>query len=396
MEQATYMESVNRERPAGAGHRVTSVEASMHLSYRRRGLSDLATKAPRCASGPRSGRATLWVLALIVAMGLVLMITNQMVGTEGSGNVIDIPNPSSTSPEVPEEVLPTSRVNLEASSIELRAKQGSARPQSAARTDGIGSLRGVLLDRTGKGVPERWTLVMEPNTAIRTPTPRHELRADFEDAQERFTVPDVPLGAYDVWIEAEGVNRRSTPVLLVRGSDSPFVSLELHARGFLEGVVLDEPGAPVGGLRVTIISTQGWDRSTRTDGAGRYLFDELIDGEYQLLIGARQNPLVGPEELSFSAPSLHYPVRRVPELGSARVRAVDRSGLPLSGIRVDGFAPDGGILGGTSDGEGYCIVGNLVPGRYRLSLQGSGGSTGQGVCFVSAGERVEIEVTVRD
>ena len=368
----------------------------MHLSYRRRGLSDLATKTPRCALGPRSGRATLWVLALITAMGLVLMIMNQMVETEGSRDVIEIPNPSSTNPEPPKEALPSSRVNIEASSIELRVKQESTRPQSAARTDGVGSLRGVLLDRTGKGVPERWTLVMKPNTAIRTPTPRKELRAEFEEAQERFTVPDVPLGAYDVWVEAEGINRRSTPVLLVRGSSSPFLSLELHARGYLEGVVLDEPGAPVGGLQVTIISTQGWDRSTRTDGAGRYLFEELIDGEYQLLIGARQNPLVGPEDLSFSAPSLHYPVRRVPKLGSARVRAVDRNGLPLSGVRVDGFAPDGGILKGTSDGEGYCLVSNLVPGRYRLSLQGSSGSTGQGVCFVNAGERVEIEVIIRD
>lgn len=384
------MESVNRKRPANAGHAASLAGASTHLSYRRRELSDLAPKAPRRAVGPRSGRASLWILALIMALSLVLWISKP-----GSENVIQLPTHSSTALEVEEEPLLPPLVDMEASSIELRAKQESARPQSAARTDGIGSLRGVLLDRTGKGVPERWTLVMRPNTAIRTPTPRKELRAEFREAQERFTVPDVPLGAYDVWVEAEGVNRRSSPVLLVRGSSSPFISLELHARGYLEGVVLDEPGAPVGGLQVTIISTQGRDRSTRTDGAGRYLFEELIDGEYQLFIGARQNPLIGPEELSFSAPSLHYPVRRVPALGSARVRAVDRSGLPLGGVRVDGFAPDGGILGGTSDGDGYCLVNNLVPGRYRLSLQGSGGAVGQGVCFVSAGEQVEIEITIR-
>ena len=390
MEQATNMESVNSERLANAGHRASLAGASTHLSYRRRERSDLAPKAPRGPAGPRSGRASLWILALIMALSLVLWISKP-----DSENTITLPTHSSPALEVEEEHLLPSLINMEASSIELRAKQESARPQSAARTDGIGSLRGVLLDRTGKGVPERWTLVMRPNTAIRTPTPRKELRADFKEAQERFTVPDVPLGAYDVWVEAEGVNRRSTPVLLVRGSDSPFISLELHARGYLEGVVLDEPGAPVGGLQVTIISTHGWDRSTRTDGAGRYLFDELIDGEYQLLIGAQQNPLIGPEELSFSAPSLHYPVRRVPELGSARVRAVDRSGLSVSGVRVDGFAPDGGILGGTSDGDGYCLVNNLVPGRYRLSLQESGGAVGQGVCFVSAGEQVEIEVTIR-
>jgi hypothetical protein len=384
------MESVNGKRPANVGDVASLAGVSTHLSYRRRERSDLAAKTPRGAAGPRSGRASLWILALIMAMSLVLWISKP-----DSQNVIILPTHSSPALEVEEEPLLPSLINMEDSSIELRASQESARPQSAARTDGIGSLRGVLLDRTGEGVPERWTLVMRPNTAIRTPTPRKEVRAEFNEAQERFTVQDVPLGAYDVWVEAEGVNRRTTPVLLVKGSDSPFISLELHARGYLEGVVLDEPGAPVGGLQVTLLSTQGSGRSTRTDGAGRYLFEELIDGEYQLLIGAQQNPLVGPEELSFSAPSLHYPVRRVPELGSARVRAVDRSGLPLSGVRVDGFAPDGGILGGTSDGDGYCLVNNLVAGRYRLSLQGSGGAVGQGVCFVSAGEQVEIEVTIR-
>ena len=384
------MESVNRVSLARAGHAGPMTGASAHLSYRHRGLSDLSPMTPRGTTGPRSGRANIWILGVIMALSLLIWVSQR-----DSESDLQIPTNSSAAPELREEVSLTPKITLEGSSIELRAQQGSARPQSSDRTDGFGSLRGVLLDRTGKGVPERWTLVMRPNTAIRTPTPRKEVRAEFEDARERFTVPDVPLGAYDVWVEAEGVNRRSTPVLLVRGSASPFISLELYARGYLEGYVLDEPGAPVSGLKVTIVSAEGSDRSTRTNGSGRYLFEDLIDGEYQLFIGAQQNPLIGPELLSFSAPSLHYPVRRVPELGSARVHAVDRNGLGLSGVRVDGFAPDGGSLGGMSDSDGYCLVNNLVPGRYRLSLRGIGSSTGQGVCFVSAGEQVEIEVIVR-
>ena len=390
MEQTTSMESVNRTNLARARYAGPLNRASGHLSYRRGGVSDLSTMTPRKAVGPRSGRANLWILGLIVVLSLLLWVSQR-----DSENELQIPTNSSPALGLQEEASLPAKINLEGSSIELRAQEGSARPQSADRTNGVGSLRGILLDRTGKGVPERWTLVMRPNTAIRTPTPRREVRADFEDGKERFKVPDVPLGAYDVWVEAEGINRRSTPVLLVRGSTSPFISLELHARGYLEGYVLDEPGAPVSGLKVTVVSIEGKEHSTRTNGSGRYLFEELIDGEYELFIGAQQNPLIGPESLSFSAPSLHYPVRRVPELGSARVHAVDQNGLGLSGVRVDGFAPDGGTLGGTSDSDGYCLVNNLVPGRYRLSLQGIGGSVGQGVCFVSAGEQVEIEVVVR-
>lgn len=270
-------------------------------------------------------------------------------------------------------------------------------PQLASRTDGIGSLRGVLLDRTGKGIPKNWTLVLSPNTAIRTPTPRRELRFEFHEGEERFHVEEVPLGAYDVWVDALGANRRTTPMLLVKGSDSPFVSLELNARGYLEGVVLDEAGEAVGDLSVTLLSVskQG-DRTTRTDGAGRYLFDDLIDGEYQLVMGARNNPLVGPEDLAFQAPSLHYPPRRVPKLGSVMLRAVDVNRRPIVGARVDGFAPDGGVMGGDSDSGGYCEVKNLVPGRYRLTVRGQGDAVGRAVCIVAPGARAEIEVIVRD
>ena len=279
----------------------------------------------------------------------------------------------------------------------LEPNRDLGRPQTADRTDGIGVLRGVLLDRTGKGVPTHWTLVLSPNKAIRTPTPRSELRVEFHAAEERFDVPDVPLGAYDVWVDAAGTNRRTTPVLLVRGSESPFISLELYARGYLEGVVLDVNGVAVAELQVTLVSVsdQG-DRTTRTDGAGRYLFDDLIDGDYQLVIGARHNPLVGPEDLSFQAPSLHYPLRRVPELGSVLVHTVNTDRFPIAGARVDGFAPDGGIIRGDSDSEGYCEVQNLVPGRYRLSVRGAGDAVGRGVCFVKAGEQAEIEIIIRD
>lgn len=363
------------------------------LRYRHPALRGLSTKGsqPRC--GPRTGRTSpWWVLALLLASSLGLWLLS---GEDGGR--MNIPDPVPTAeepvdrdPQLLPEVSPTPPDPLVDS-------PETGRPISAERTDGIGSLRGVLLDRTGRGVPTDWTLVLSPNQAIRTPTPRRELRFEFHAGEDRFHVPDVPLGAYDVWIDALNANRRTTPVLLVRGSESPFISLELYARGYLEGVVLDEAGATVADLQVSLLSvSKRGDRTTRTDGAGRYLFDDLIDGDYQLVIGARHNPLVGPEDLSFQAPSLHYPLRRVPELGSVRVRAVDSSHFPIAGARVDGFAPDGGVLAGESGSEGYCVVGNLVPGRYRLSVRGVGDSVGRGTCTVSAGQQTELEIIVRD
>ena len=44
-----------------------------------------------------------------------------------------------------------------------------------------------------------------------------------------------------------------------------------------------------------------WTYTEANASRWRPLFDDLIDGDYQLVIGARHNPLVGPEDLSFQA-----------------------------------------------------------------------------------------------
>lgn len=367
--------------------------ALRHLRYRHALGALFGPISPLQDLGPRTGRvSTLLVLALLIGLGVLLWGTRpaQTPPAELTG--------PPAYPAPPERESETELPEITGEFANQRdASSAQATPQTTARTEGFGTLRGVLLDRTGEGVPADWTLVLSPNKAIRTPTPRRELRFQFEEGEERFEVEDVPLGAYDVWVEAPGANRRTTPVLLVKGSSSPFVSLELHARGYLEGVVLDEANQAVGELTVTLVSiAKRGDRSTQTDGAGRYLFDDLLDGEYQIYFGARNNPLIGPEDLSFQAPSLHYPVRRVPELGSVLVRVVDVNRSPIVGAQVDGFAPRGGIMSGESDSEGLCEVSNLVPGRYRLSIRGNGDSAGRAVCVVASGARTEIEVIVRD
>ena len=343
--------------------------------------------------GPRTGRAASAApiaLLILLAVGLWALKRGQ-----------DAPHELPSAPTIqanPEQAAEAQLPEITGESVQERgAGPTEAVPHATSRTDGEGSLRGVLLDRTGKGVPEQWTLVLSPNSAIRTPTPRRELRFQFQEGEERFHVEDVPLGAYDVWVDAPGANRRATPTLLVKGSSSPFVSLELHARGYLEGVVLDEENEVVRDLAVTLASVAGrGDRNTTTDGAGRYLFDDLLDGEYQIFFGARNNPLIGPEDVLFQAPSLHYPTRRLPKLGGVLVRVVDVNRRPIVGAKVDGFAPRGGVMSGESDSEGLCEVGNLVPGRYRLSVRGQGDSVGRAVCVVASGARTELEVIVRD
>jgi len=51
--------------------------------------------------------------------------------------------------------------------------------------------------------------------------------------------------------------------------------------GALTGVVLDQNDAVVSGAQVTL---QGTRQTTRTDGAGKFRFDRVGAGEYQLLI----------------------------------------------------------------------------------------------------------------
>ena len=190
MDQSTSDSS--RAQPRRLQRQGTGAGAALrHLRYRHALGALFGPIRPLQDLGPRTGRvSTLLALALLIGLGVLLWSTRpaQTPPAELTG--------PPAYPAPPERESETELPEITGEFANQRdTNPTQAAPQTTARTEGFGTLRGVLLDRTGEGIPPDWTLILSPNAAIRTPTPRRELRFQFEEGEERFEVEDEGTGA---------------------------------------------------------------------------------------------------------------------------------------------------------------------------------------------------------
>lgn len=250
-----------------------------------------------------------------------------------------------------------------------RAPDEGLGPPDPHRFEGRGRVRGRLHVPPGTPEPEQWTVDLVPSRVLiggQRAEARHASggRGDLE-----FAFEDLPLGGYELVASAPGLQSTPWQVLLVRGQSDVFLNVGLEPRAVVEGQVRDARGAPVVGLGVVLESaSDGARREQRTDGAGSYLFQDVLDGTYRLTFGSPDNPLHGPLELVVQAPRLTVPPVRLPELGSVEVTVTDERGVLIAGARVRGFGRGntGGLIEGETDSAGRVRADLLAPGSYRI------------------------------
>ncbi len=246
----------------------------------------------------------------------------------------------------------------------------AARPPSAADFRGRGAIRGTLVLAPGIEAPSTWTVVVGPSRSLTGRERAESRRAEFSGAGTEFELLDLPLGGYDLRVEAPGLDSHPVPVLLVRGSEQAFVNVAVHRRGILDGFLLDGEGAPLEGIQVVLEDeTSGERRTTLSTATGSYAFTNLPDSEYRIYFGGATQPLIPREELSFRAPSMRYPVRHMPAMGALRLRIIDPEGNPIAGATIHGFSPNGGLIETVTDELGLARAANLRPGRYRIAAR---------------------------
>ena len=93
--------------------------------------------------------------------------------------------------------------------------------------------------------------------------------------------------------------------------------------GRLEGRVLDPDGRPATAYAVLLVDTQG-ERvaEAATSGEGRYVFAEVLPGEYRLAVADREGrlaPVLGPPARLAPAASVRRDVKLVRNEGPARL-----------------------------------------------------------------------------
>jgi len=237
------------------------------------------------------------------------------------------------------------------------------------RFDGRGKIRGYIETADETPFPTEWSLVLEPSTTLIGRERAVRRVIEFTQGEQEFEIDDLPLAGYDVLAKAPGWNARRHSVLLDNRHRNPYITMQFYAAGFLEGRVLNHEKLPAEGLPVTLRWLGGSDepRTTETDVLGRFRFDEVLDGEYELRFGAALAPLLEPKRVRFTAPHMTLPDRELPVTSNASIVALDPYGNPIPDVRVRGSGSNGSAFDVVTDATGRATARFLKPGRYRAS-----------------------------
>jgi hypothetical protein len=254
------------------------------------------------------------------------------------------------------------------------AVDGPPGPVPGARLgSGSGRIRGVLEWAPGM-TPTPWTLRLAASATWAGAETGLDFELPVPAEQREFELSGLPLAGFELWAEAPAASSLPQPLLLTRGAEQVYVVLAIAPAGDLTGAVLDPDGLGIEGLLLTLVPEGAGQRSeTRSNPAGRFAFAAVADGEYRLLAGPSEAPLLE-KRLSFRAPGLSLDPLRLPRLLALEIQVSDAVGRPVEGARVRGFSTGGGLIDVSSDSLGRARAHLLAPGRIslRASVPGVG------------------------
>jgi hypothetical protein len=368
-----------------------------------RSRSKRVSNASPHGAGPRAGAGARSVVVLLVALAAAALAglwwtIDRDASAPRPTEPLRARSPQSAPQAAPPlaEVSTEERAGDELAPDDIPADQAPIRRDDGeARFDGRGSIRGEVTTPAGVELPAAFSVVVAPAAHLVGRERAVTRRIDVLDGRRSFHFDDLPLGGYDVHAEARGMNGRKRSVLLVKHSPDQRVDVSLTPAGVLDGRVQDERGQPVEGITVTLTSDEGIRMGAVTDALGFYAFDEVLDGEYTLAVGAPEGPLVPPKSLSFQSPRMTLSIDGVPLTSDVLVVTLDARGEPLPSVRVRGFGVNGGSVDTVTDHTGSAHVRFLPPGRLRLEASTEDGRRARGTLEVEPDRDGRIELRLR-
>ncbi len=276
------------------------------------------------------------------------------------------------------------------------------------------------------------------------------------DASGHFTLVVPSAGGWQLFAYSRGFRQQAydrhegffSAVILTPAAPTYDLTFKLEPDSAVTGFVHDEAGEAVRNARVTLFAAEpsnpeaAWGSgsirgSTATDDCGHYEFASLAPGEYTVGVQAEPWYAAGSQGRRFSAisgpppdPSLDviYPQtwfpgvtdRRSAEaltLSHGEVRQADFSLTPQPATHLRISPPPASVPGGprgqifpqveriSSDGlpffntsvqidpQGQIDVGGLSPGLYRITLQGSVGTSAPAFLRVPSGSQHTVDLS---
>lgn len=220
--------------------------------------------------------------------------------------------------------------------------------------------------------------------------PRNTGPSSETDEEGRFTVEDVAPGLWKVTASNEGwADSESQTVELASGVPVEDLVLVLRRGGTIRGRVIGEDGRPVSGQRVMWGSNAwGWgaEGETRTDGAGRFTFENITPGEWMVTatasmeeLGERMRDVDDPSDFSSMMSDM---LTESVTVFDGEVTEVQLGGDPLVPVTVRGRVMQGeDPVGGAqvyAVTEGQAIMQGMKSnlsdeeGRYSLTVDRPG------------------------
>jgi hypothetical protein len=277
--------------------------------------------------------------------------------------------------------------------------EGANLPTEAQRIErftGVGRVRGSLrTDPPNLPLPEHWTIALVPSTSLVAglATERRELAGTRDGG---FAFEDVPLGGYDIVVDAGDLDCPRRTILLAKPeSTDVFQVLVARVAGELTGRVLDSRGLGAEGFTVALARVEdGRTLETVTGPGGAYSFAKVHDGEWRLCAGSATNPLLPPRDVLFRGPRLTAPDLALPPCGELYVQVTDDHWKPIANAVVTGYGPNGGAPRVRTDEEGNAHLRWLPLGDFTVLVEREGKSPAKQHAVIALGEVEPTRVVV--
>lgn len=320
---------------------------------------------------------------MLVALVLAALLAFGLAGGFGEPDRgPDAAQPTPRATQTSPDLATTESFSPVGARVEADAPPADGRPataeERARRFDGVARVRGrVRVEGASAVLPTGWKVALRPSTSLVT-TGRVEPREVAGGADGSFVFEGVPLGGYDLVVDAGELDCPRRPLLLAR-PESTDLYLVVIAReaGEVLGRVLDAHGLGAEGVDVALVREPvDGERErrvveTRTGPGGTYRVHPVQTGNWRLFVGSESNPLVPARELAFALPRLTAPDIALPPCGEIEVLVNVATGRPAPGVSVAAYGTAGATRVVTDD-EGKARLRWLAAGPARVVVEHQG------------------------
>lgn len=332
---------------------------------------------------------------MLVALALAALLAFGLAGGfDATDRGPDAAEPTPRAVQTSPEFATTESFSPVAARVEADSPPQDAQPRTAEerawRFDGVARVRGrVRVEGANALLPTGWKVALEPSPSLVT-TARVERREVEGGADGAFAFEDVPLGGYELVVDAGDLDCPRRPLLLAK-PESTDLYLVVIAReaGEVLGRVLDAHGLGAEGVDVALVRDAASDErrvvETRTGPGGTYRLRPVQQGEWRLFVGSESNPLVPARELAFALPRLTAPDVGLPPCGEVEVLVNVPTGRPAPGISVAAYGAAGAARAVTDD-EGKARLRWLAAGRASVVVESQGRVIAQQTLTIVADE----------